>query len=306
MNYLKKVLGLSLVLLVMVALAACGGSDDESDSAQGDKEQESETEVNTDELEIGKINWAENIAVTNMWKAILEDKGYNVTLTQLDMGFTMKALENGDLDASLEVWLPVQDANYLEEYQDTVNFSDATWFDNAKVGLIVPSYVEEVDSIEDLNEHKDMFDGEIVGFDPGAGTMEVTKQLIEDYDLDFELLPSTEPTMLTEIGESIKSEEPIVAPLWTPHWIFSEYDLKFLEDPQNVYGGVEKIHHATRTDFADDYPKVSEYFKNWKMDDEQIGDLINYVENAEEPLEGAKDWVNDNQDVVDEWLQIEE
>ncbi|SER17924.1 glycine betaine ABC transporter substrate-binding protein [Piscibacillus halophilus] len=300
MNNWKKALIVISALLLIAVLAACGDGNEESNSEQS--EEESNTEVNEEEITIGQINWAENIAVTNMWKVILEDKGYNVELSLLDMGTMMQSLESGDLDANLEVWLPVQDANYLEQYEDTVNFSDTTWFDNAKVGLVVPEYLEEVNSVEDLNEHKDMFNGEIVGFDPGAGTMEVTEDLIKDYNLEFELLPSSEPAMLTQIGEAVENEEPIVAPLWTPHWIFSEYDLKFLEDPKNVYGGVEKIHHATRTDFADDYPKVSEYFNNWKMNDEQIGELINYVENAEEPIEGAEKWVEENQELIDEWV----
>ncbi len=296
MNTWKKELSLILAILMLAVLTACGNTSGESNREAG-------TEESEEPLTIGQINWAENIAVTNMWKAILEEKGYDVKLNVLDMGTTMKALEDGELDASLEIWLPVQDANYLEKYQDTVNFSDATWFDNAKVGLVVPSYLEEVNSVEDLNDHKELFDGEIVGFDPGAGTMEVTEQLIKDYDLDYELLPSSEPAMLAEIGEAVKAEEPIVAPLWSPHWIFSKYDLKFLEDPQETFGGVEKIHHATRQGFAEDYPEVSEWFKNWKMNDKQIGELIDYTENAEEPLDGAKKWVEENQDLIDEWVK---
>uniref|UniRef100_UPI003081F101 glycine betaine ABC transporter substrate-binding protein n=1 Tax=Virgibacillus salexigens TaxID=61016 RepID=UPI003081F101 len=99
--------------------------------------------------------------------------------------------------------------------------------------------------------NKEMFEEEITGFDPGAGTMEVTEGLIKDYNLDYELVPSSEPAMITEIDQAIKNEEPIVAPLWTPHRLFSQYDLKYLDDPKEVYGGVEKIHHATRQGFAD-------------------------------------------------------
>ncbi|MGP4040914.1 glycine betaine ABC transporter substrate-binding protein [Gracilibacillus sp. D59] len=297
MNKCRKELSIILVLLMIAVLTACGGTKDASNS------EETESEINGEEITIGQINWAENIAVTNMWKAILEDKGYNVKLNVLDMGVMMQALESGDLDAHLEIWLPVQDANYFKEYQDTVNFSEATWFDNAKVGLAVPTYLEEVNSIEDLNEHKELFGGEIIGFDPGAGTMDVTKEVIEDYNLEFELLTSSEATMLVQIGEAVESEEPIVAPLWTPHWIFSKYDLKFLKDPQNTYGGVEKIHHATRDGFSEDYPKVSEWFKNWKMNDEQIGKLIDYVEDAEEPLDGAKKWIDENQELVNKWVK---
>ncbi|MFG6116080.1 glycine betaine ABC transporter substrate-binding protein [Halobacillus sp. MO56] len=291
----KKALSLILVLIVGAILTACGSSDEASDKEQA--------EASNEEITIGQINWAENIAVTNMWKVILEEKGYSVKLNNVDMGTTMKALESGDLDASLEVWLPVQDANYLKEYKDTVNFSEATWYDNAKVGLVVPTYVEEVNSVEDLKKHKEKFEGEIVGFDPGAGTMEVTEQLLKDYDLDYELLPSSEPAMIAEIGKAIENKEPIVAPLWSPHWVFSKYDLKFLEDPKKTYGGVEKIHHATRQGFAEDYPKVSEWMKNWKMNDQQIAELIDYVESADQPLDGAKKWVEENQELVDEWVK---
>ena len=171
MHKWKKELSFILAILMVAVLAACGSNSEEADSEQTG----TESEAKNKELTIGQINWAENIAVTNMWKVILEEKGYNVKLSNLNMGTTMKALESGDLDASLEIWLPVQDANYLEKYQDTVNFSDATWYDNAKVGLVVPAYLEEINSVEDLNEHKEMFNSEIVGFDPGAGTMEVTE-----------------------------------------------------------------------------------------------------------------------------------
>lgn len=138
---------------------------------------------------------------------------------------------------------------------------------------------------------------------PGAGTMEVTEQLIKDYDLNYVLQSSSEPAMLAEIGEAVKDQQAIVAPLWSPHWIFSEYDLKFLEDPKKVYGGIEKIHHATRQGFADDHPQVKEWLKNWKMNDQQIGELINAVENSEEPIDGARKWVENNQELIGEWVK---
>src|SRR5690625_7603677 len=72
-----------------------------------------------------------------------------------------------------------------------------------------PEYMEDINSVEDLNDHKDLFEGEIIGFEPGAGTMEVTETLIEDYNLDFELVPSSEAAMLGALREAVKAEEPI-------------------------------------------------------------------------------------------------
>src|SRR5699024_348548 len=86
--------------------------------------------------------------------------------------------------------------------------SEETWYDEAKVGLVVPAYMDEINSIEDLNEHQELFAGQITGFDPGAGTMEVTEDVIDEYGLNFELLTSSEPAMITEIQEAMKQEEP--------------------------------------------------------------------------------------------------
>lgn len=290
---LKQIQRLLLLSIILAVLAACGSADENESS--GNKDTDSTT------IDMGQINWAENIAVTNMWKVILAEHGYDVEFHVLDIGTTMEALANDELDIGMEIWLPIQDASYLENYQDKVDFSEETWYDNAKVGLVVPDYVD-IDSVDELNDHVDLFEGEIVGFDPGAGTMEVTEDLLDVYDLNYELLPSSEPAMITEIKEAIKNEEPIVSPLWSPHRIFSEVDLKYLDDPEEVYGGVEKIHHATRHGFTEDFPEVDEWFKNWKMDDDDIGSLMSYVAEAEEPIDGATKWVEENEDLVAEWI----
>lgn len=286
--------------LMIGVLAACGNGDAEGASSESAAESADET------IDIGQISWAENIAVTNMWKVILEEEGYDVEFHLLDMGTQMAALANDELDVNLEFWLPVQDKNYLEQYQEQIDFSEEVWYDNAKVGLVVPAYMEDINSIEDLNENKELFESQITGFDPGAGTMDTTEEMIAEYELDFELVPSSEPAMLTAIEEAIREETPIVAPLWNPHRVFSEMDLKYLDDPKNMFGETEKIHHAKRLGFADDFPEVNQWLKNWKMDDDSIGELMSYVAEAEEageePIVGAEKWVEDNRDLINEWL----
>ncbi|WP_163970685.1 glycine betaine ABC transporter substrate-binding protein [Oceanobacillus halotolerans] len=60
--------------------------------------------------------------------------------------------------------------------------------------------------------------------------------------------------------------------------------------------------HATRHGFADDFPELDEWFKNWKMNDEQIGQLMSYVNEADEEIEGARKWVEENEDLINEWI----
>lgn len=292
-----KTTSLIFVTTVLMFLAACGDSD--NDTVSADKKNNDQ-----DEIVIGQIAWPENIAVTNMWKAILEDEGYDVDLNLTDMGPQMSSLADGSMDVAPEIWLPVQDKSYYEEYKDEADFADEPWYDNGKVGLAVPEYMDGIDSIEDLNENKEKFDGDITGFEPGAGTMETTEDVIEDYDLDFDLIESSESAMITSVKEAVENKEPIVAPLWKPHYIFSDVDLKFLDDPQKTYGETEEIYMATREGFESDYEDVYKWMRNWELNDDELGDLmISVQENEDDPYEGAEEWVEENQDVIDEWKE---
>lgn len=299
MNLHRKGLLVLFTVLAFV-LSACGSNsaEDEANSASG------ESNDDKGQVTIGQINWPENIAVTNMWKAILEDEGYDVELTLIEMGPQMASLAEGDLDIAPEIWLPVQDKSYYEEYKDSVDFAEDPWYENGKVGLAVPEYMEDINSIEDLNENKDKFNGEITGFEPGAGTMITTEEMIDAYNLDYELVESSEAAMIASIRNAVEQEEPIIAPLWTPHYVFSEVDLKFLDDPKTSFGETEKIYMATREGFDSDYEQVNEWMRNWKLTDDQLGELmLDVQENEDAPLEGAQKWVEENQQIVDEWME---
>ncbi|MBP1970806.1 glycine betaine/proline transport system substrate-binding protein [Virgibacillus natechei] len=301
MNFNKKGTFIILLLSLIMLLAACSNPGESSDATTDENNAGTD---NDDPITIGQINWPENIAVTNMWKVILEDEGYNVDLTLADMGVQMASVADGSLDVSPEVWLPVQDKSYYEEYKDQAEFAEDPWYDNGIVGLAVPEYMDDINSIEDLNDNKDKFNGEIIGFEPGAGTMEVTHDVINDYDLDLELVESSEAAMIQTIRAAVDNEEPIVAPLWQPHYIFSEVDMKFLDDPQNTYGETEEIFMATRDGFESDYEDVYKWMTNWELNDDELGSLMLDVQEEEEnPIEGAKKWVEENQDVIDEWKE---
>src|SRR5699024_11149042 len=196
MGKLSKVF---IALTLAIVLGACGNT---NESSRNTNNEEANASSEDKELTFGLITWSENIAVNNVWKVLLEEEGYDDELNQLATGIIMESLNTGDLDVGIEVWLPIQDMSYYEDYKETVEFNHTRGLDNAKVGLAVPEYVDEVDSIEDLNEHKDMFDGQITGFEPGAGTMETTDLLIDDYDLDYELISSSEGAMMAAIKDA--------------------------------------------------------------------------------------------------------
>ncbi|TDX32918.1 glycine betaine/proline transport system substrate-binding protein [Modicisalibacter xianhensis] len=257
-------------------------------------------------LTIGTLNWAENIAVANMWKLLLEEAPYNyeVELSNVGKSVAFSGVASGDMDISLETWLPATDASYIEPHKDQLVIHDV-WYEGAGMGLVVPSYVE-VESIADLAEQGETFDyqGEptIVGIDPGSSISSLTEEAIEAYGLPMRQLSSSEVAMMAALDDAYQRQEPMVVTLWSPHWAFAEYDLKYLDDSKNIYGDEEAIHWFSRKDFAEDDPWLTAVLNAWHMDDDALGSLMAMIEETGDPVEGARQWIGENRTLVDEWL----
>lgn len=255
-------------------------------------------------LTIGTNNWAENVAVSNLWKLVLDQHGYDVKLSSISKSALYVGLDEGDIDVGLELWLPYTDKNFLEPYKDTLEVHDA-WYDKTGLGLVVPDYVD-VDTIPELAERADEFEYQgiptILGIDPGSAIAGMTDDAIETYDLPLDQVNSSEPAMMSALDSAYQNEEPIVVTLWNPHWAFANYDLKYLEDPQNVYGDGDTIYWFSRQGFADDDPWLTAVLNAWHMSDESLSDLMAEIEAQGDPVTGAQTWLDENQAQVDEWL----
>jgi len=107
--------------------------------------------VNGDSIKLAYVAWDTEIASTNVIGLVLEDMGYDVTLTQVEAGPMWAAVASGDADAMVAAWLPGTHADYMESYADEVEDLGPN-LEGAKIGLVVPTYMEDVNSIEDLME----------------------------------------------------------------------------------------------------------------------------------------------------------
>jgi glycine betaine/proline transport system substrate-binding protein len=148
-------------------------------------------------------------------------------------------------------------------------------------------------------------DYKITGIEAGAGVMKATEKAMEDYDTleGWTLQPSSSGAMATELGNAIEDEEPIVITGWTPHWMFSKYDLKYLEDPNGSFGEEETINTMTRQGFADDMPEANKVLDQFHWTTEEMGEVMLEVSNGTDPAEAARNWVDNNSDKVAEWTE---
>lgn len=241
--------------------------------------------------------------MTQLVDHVLEDMGYDVELTMADPGLVYASMAEGSEDFLLDAWLPVTHESYMKQYGDNLEVIGTT-FEGAKIGLVVPTYVD-INSIDELNDNADKFDGQIIGIGQGAGIMKKTNVALKDYSLsNFELIPSSGPAMTTALGEAIRKNEPIVITGWQPHWMFARFDLKFLEDPKGVYGASEKIQKIARKGFSKDQPEVALFLKNMKLTGQQLGSLMDVLRTPKTEAEksaAVDKWIQDHQTLVNSW-----
>lgn len=261
------------------------------------------TSTSTDKpvLELGYVQWACANANSHMVKAILEEKfDVEVNLRDMDAGLLWQSLATGDIDFMVTAWLPGTHGTYYEELKDElVNLGPV--YEGAAIGLVVPQYVT-IDSIEELNAHADEFGGKIVGIDAGAGIMGAAAQALTDYDMNMELITSSDAAMTAELKAAYENNEWVVVTGWAPHWKFGTFDLKFLEDPKLSFGGEETINAITRLGFAEEYQEINDFLESYSLTTAQFGSLINAMEDNDDYNMGAKTWIAENRDAVDSWF----
>ncbi len=261
-----------VVLLSALALVAAGcGSDGDSDADAAST------------VTIGYIDWAEDSALTTLFDQQLTDSGYTVKTKKFDdVGDLFQTMADGGIDMFLDTWLPTTHQKYWDKYGDRLE-DLGVWYDNASLALAVPSYVTDVNSIADLEDHAGEFGGVITGIEAGAGIMERTENhVIPDYGLGsvMRLEQSSTEQMASLLQGAIASRSPIVVTLWHPHWAYSRYDLKDLKDPKQSLGGTENLHITARAGFRDDHPNLARVASEFTIDDARLQSLEDAINSA--------------------------
>ncbi|RBW68930.1 glycine betaine ABC transporter substrate-binding protein [Bacillus taeanensis] len=147
-------------------------------------------------------------------------------------------------------------------------------------------------------------DYEIVGIDPGAGLMKLADKALEEYELeDWKVTAGSGAAMTAALKKAYDDEEPIIVTGWTPHWKFSSFDLKYLEDPKGVFGGPEQVHTIVRPGLKEDLPGAYTVLDQFEWEPNNLEDVMLKIENGMDPEEAAAEWVSENEELVNTWTE---
>lgn len=145
-------------------------------------------------------------------------------------------------------------------------------------------------------------DYEIIGIEPGAGTMMLANNALKDYGLeDWHLVEGSSAGMLAELQKAYKNQEPVIITGWSPHWMFSSFDLKYLDDPKKSFGGEEDIHTLVRKDLEKDAPGAYKILDQFTWETSDMEKVMVDTAAGMEPAEAAEKWIDTNPDKVAKW-----
>ncbi|ALO92766.1 Glycine betaine ABC transport system permease [Streptomyces hygroscopicus subsp. limoneus] len=260
------------------------------------------------EIRIGYIPWDEGIASTFLWKELLEERGFKVTTTQYAAGPLYTGLATGQLDFQTDSWLPTTHAEYWAKYGKRLD-DLGKWYGPTSLELTVPSYVKDVNSLADLKDHASEFQGKIIGIEPSAGMMGLLKsKVLKEYGLQggYDVVDGSTPAMLAELKRAYARKQPVVVTLWSPHWAYSDYDLKKLKDPRGAWGEGDGVHTLARKGFAADNPQVGRWLKDFSMTEEQLTGLEARIQKAGKGKEqdAVRAWLRQHPGLVDRWAPV--
>lgn len=280
-----KLSKLGLTLGLSLLLAACS-SDDEG--------------AKNKDVNLAYVEWDTEVASTNVVGQVLEDLGYDVTLTPLDNGIMWEAISNGEVDGMVSAWLPQTHAPQVEKYKDRLEDLGEN-LTGAKIGLVVPSYMD-VNSIDDLTDEAGKT---ITGIEPGANMTAATENAYKEYpNLEgWTVLTSSAGAMTAALKQALEKNEEIIVTGWSPHWKFNAFDLKYLDDPKGIYGAEEYIGTFARKGFKEDNPEAYSVLDNFHWTAEDIESVMYDIMEGTTPKDAAKKWINENEDKVAEWTK---
>jgi len=259
----------------------------------------------TKTLRIGWTAWSDAEAVTNMAKQLIEARlATKVELVMTDIALQYAGLQRGQIDLMLMAWLPGTHKAYYEKVQADIEDLGALYTD-ARLGWAVPDYIPKsmLNTLDDLKkpEVKDKLKGQIQGIDAGAGLMRSSEQAIKTYGLDYKLLTASDAAMVSALDRAMRKKEWIVVTTWSPHWMFSQYKIRYLEEPQKVLGGAEEIHALARKGFTADFPKVAAFVKNFKIPLADLEGVMLKAKSSSYDKEAAA-YIASHQPLVNKWL----
>ena len=90
-----------------------------------------------------------------------------------------------------------------------------------------------------------------------------------------------------------------------PHWMFSEYDSKYITDTTSDFMELTGIHMYGKDGFTEEFKEEVKILKRIKLDRQQSNVLHNLTRGLETDKQysaAVKGWIDEQPEIVNQWL----
>jgi glycine betaine/proline transport system substrate-binding protein len=160
-----------------------------------------------------------------------------------------------------------------------------------------------ITSIDQLN---DTGAKHILGIEQDVDIMEaLPDSVIPEYGLEQKLVQSSTQGMLAEVEIRYRDREEFAFVAWSPHWMNQRYDFDYLDDPEGALGDLTQsaeILTIVNEDLQEDDPVAYAFMEALTLDEEQINAMEAEINSVSDPQAGVRNWLENNRDVVQPWI----
>ncbi len=298
--------------------------DDGENGANGDA-----ADASGEEVTLVANLWPGSMANVQVAAHVLrEELGADVTVEEIDEHASWTGLDSGELDAVLELWLSGHEDEYEQYVEELGTVEDIGEIGVVgEIGWFIPEYVldeyPEMETWEGIEGNEEIFatsetgdSGRFLAADPSF--VQFDEVIIDNLGLDLQVVQSgSESAQLTEVQTAIDNEDPVLFYFYTPHWMHERYDLAQVELPEYEENcgdpeeertcgyPEENMLKIVNADLSDDAPVSYEFLTGFQMQNEWQDEITFLMADEGEgmsPEDAAAQWVEENPDVVEDWV----
>ena len=302
---------------------------------------EVERERERPELVFAGLSWQSALVQNGVARYIVENGyGYPTSEIEGDTVPLFQGLRRGDIDITMEIWLP----NQIDAWTEAIKLGEVISVgkslpDNWQSTFVVPGFLQDANpglmSVEDLktDEFKELFvepdsggKAVLIGCLAGWACRAVNEGQVEAYGLsDFVELrdPGSTGALNAAIEAAYLKEEPILFYYWGPTQLADSLDMRILDQPDpsqcadsDPKLGCEfptaEILVAMNTETASVASDLIPFFRNWEWDLPQqsaaegwYGDNKDDYDSDAEAREATAVWFLSNNDIWKDWVSEE-
>jgi glycine betaine/proline transport system substrate-binding protein len=257
--------------------------------------------------------WPGVTVKTALTSQLLEALGYEVRQQELGSTITYEAMNQDEIDAFMAAWLPAQNSMYNTAMERGTIKDLGNNVDGARLGFAVPSYAYDAGftSAEQFTNEQfaERVGRTVYSIEVGSGMSDLLNEAADNdvYGLsDWRLSETSTPGMLSAAADKMNRGEWVVFAGWTPHWMNIEYDIQYLDDPQNLWGeggGASDVKTLVTTEFAEANPNVTRLLDQITFSaDDQSAMIYGFSYEEREPEAVGLEWMRDNSEHVEAFL----